>query len=254
MLQYMLNAHYLDRYDPNEILNYGCWCQTNPDHINHRRGTPVDSVDRKCQNWYRCQRCVSMDTFGQCSASEVILFKKNEMTTFLSKYIPFTLTQLPRVSSAPARTLIVKIWRVNVTLLLWIRLFSVWMNSTGEDLWSCFKKYSIFINCPSKYSYYANSHGWEPSTQCTPNPFSRGPPDQCCGTYPTRYPYNSEDGNRGCCNGHTFNSLTHECCNTVLLAAGSCPQTTTPAPNPCSPDPCQNGTCMDTSADTGISG
>ncbi|CAG5089189.1 Oidioi.mRNA.OKI2018_I69.PAR.g12119.t1.cds [Oikopleura dioica] len=181
MLQYMLNAHYLDRYDPNEILNYGCWCQTNPDHINHRRGTPVDSVDRKCQNWYRCQRCVSMDTFGQCSASE-------------------------------------------------------------------------FINCPSKNSYYANSHGWEPSTQCTPNPFSRGPPDQCCGTYPTRYPYNTEDGSRGCCNGHTFNSLTHECCNTVLLAAGSCPQTTTPAPNPCSPDPCQNGTCMDTSADTGISG
>ena len=76
MLQYMLNAHYLDRYDPNEILNYGCWCQTNPDHINHRRGTPVDSVDRKCQNWYRCQRCVSMDTFGQCSASEVIWFKR----------------------------------------------------------------------------------------------------------------------------------------------------------------------------------
>ena len=71
MLQYMLNAHYLDRYDPNEILNYGCWCQTSPDHEKHRRGTPVDSVDRKCQNWYRCQRCVTMDTFGQCASNEV---------------------------------------------------------------------------------------------------------------------------------------------------------------------------------------
>ena len=113
---------------------------------------------------------------------------------------------------------------------------------------------SIVFSLTEFNSYYANSHGWQPSTQCTPNPFSRGPPDQCCGTYPTRYPYNSEDGARGCCNGHTFNSLTHECCNTVLLAAGSCPMTTTPAPSPCVPDPCQNGTCMDTSADTGISG
>ena len=113
---------------------------------------------------------------------------------------------------------------------------------------------SIVFSLTEFNSYYANSHGWQPSSQCTPNPFSRGPPDQCCGTYPTRYPYNSEDGARGCCNGHTFNSLTHECCNTVLLAAGSCPLTTTPAPSPCAPDPCQNGTCMDTSADTGISG
>jgi hypothetical protein len=113
---------------------------------------------------------------------------------------------------------------------------------------------SIVFSLTEFNSYYANSHGWQPSTQCTPNPFSRGPPDQCCGTYPTRYPYNSEDGARGCCNGHTFNSLTHECCNTVLLAAGSCPMTTTPAPSPCVPDPCQNGTCMDTSANTGISG
>ncbi|CAG5089183.1 Oidioi.mRNA.OKI2018_I69.PAR.g12117.t1.cds [Oikopleura dioica] len=179
MLQYMLNAYNLDKYIPSEILNYGCWCQTSPEHLKHRRGTPVDTVDRKCQNWTRCQKCIQMDTFGQCNPTE-----------------------------------------------------------------------QVYQVC-----YYANSHGWDPSTQCEPNPFSRGPPDQCCGEFPTRFPFNTEGGTRGCCNGHTFNAATLECCGTTLVASGSCPATTTqPPPDPCNPDPCQNGVCANTEADTGISG
>lgn len=72
MLQYMLNAYNLDKYVPSEILNYGCWCQTSAEHLRHRRGTPVDTVDRKCQNWTRCQKCIQMDTFGQCNPTEQV--------------------------------------------------------------------------------------------------------------------------------------------------------------------------------------
>ena len=126
MLQYMLNAHYLDRYDPNEILNYGCWCQTSPDHEKHRRGTPVDSVDRKCQNWYRCQRCVTMDTFGQCAANEVFSRRYRCLKkACFSKFTPYSSTHRPKALSAQARTQTANKWLAIAMLHLLIQSFSV---------------------------------------------------------------------------------------------------------------------------------
>ena len=76
-----------------------------------------------------------------------------------------------------------------------------------------------------------------------------------CSVINFRFPFNTEGGSRGCCNGHTFNTANLECCGSTLVASGSCPATTTqPPPDPCSPDPCQNGVCMNTEADTGIAG
>jgi len=40
------------------------------DFVKYRRGTPVDNVDRKCQNWFRCNKCISMDTYGQCDPTQ----------------------------------------------------------------------------------------------------------------------------------------------------------------------------------------
>ena len=51
---------------------------------------------------------------------------------------------------------------------------------------------------------------------------------KCCGEYPARYPFNSEDGAQGCCNGKTFNALSLECCNDALLAVGTCSATAPP--------------------------
>lgn len=32
----------------------------------YRRGAAVDSVDRRCQNWHRCSKCIKMDSGGEC--------------------------------------------------------------------------------------------------------------------------------------------------------------------------------------------
>merc|ERR1712048_817091 len=110
------------------------------------------------------------------------------------------------------------------------------------------------------------------------------------GTFPARYPFNSEDGARGCCNGKTFNAVSLECCQDTLLSVGSCAATqapgTTPPPTcaclnggtcntspygttctcppgytgslcewgPCNPTPCLNGQCLETAETTGITG
>ena len=40
------------------------------DFTKYRRGPPVDNVDRKCQNWFRCSKCVIMDSAAQCDPSK----------------------------------------------------------------------------------------------------------------------------------------------------------------------------------------
>jgi hypothetical protein len=46
--------------------------------------------------------------------------------------------------------------------------------------------------------------------------------NQCCGDYPSRYPFSSQY-DRSCCGGRTYNPLYYECCpgNTVKLS-GTC--------------------------------
>ena len=36
--------------------------------------------------------------------------------------------------------------------------------------------------------------------------------DDCCGEYPMRFPYSTEDGKRGCCSGKTFDAQNLLCC------------------------------------------
>ena len=49
----------------------------------------------------------------------------------------------------------------------------------------------------------------------------------CCGNYPNRFPFNTQDGNRACCEaddetGVTYNSNLYECCAGSLSSIGSC--------------------------------
>ena len=54
----------------------------------------------------------------------------------------------------------------------------------------------------------------DPGTTSTPIPKW-----DCCGTYPDRFPYKPNGGNRGCCDGHTYNTLTLSCCASGNTAA-----------------------------------
>ena len=36
------------------------------ENAQYRRGPAIDPVDRRCQNWWRCSKCVKMDSGGSC--------------------------------------------------------------------------------------------------------------------------------------------------------------------------------------------
>ena len=41
--------------DPNDILNYGCWCNMDngESHVSKGKGQPLDEIDQACQAWHR---------------------------------------------------------------------------------------------------------------------------------------------------------------------------------------------------------
>ena len=46
---------------------------------------------------------------------------------------------------------------------------------------------------------------------------------QCCGAYPNRFSFNTNDGAKNCCGDVTYNTGKHDCCNNSFLAAiGEC--------------------------------
>ena len=86
-------------------------------------------------------------------------------------------------------------------------------------------------------SYFQASNGWLPEDNCVAGE-AHFPVDQCCGSYPQRFPYSTAAG-KGCCNGKTFNSNAFECC-----ASGSIETIGTCGFDPCYPNPCVYGTCQ----------
>ena len=45
----------------------------------------------------------------------------------------------------------------------------------------------------------------------------------CCGSYPNRYPFKLQNGNRACCGSNTYNVQLLECCpNQSLTPIGNC--------------------------------
>ena len=64
------------------------------------------------------------------------------------------------------------------------------------------------------------------------NNLAQLPANECCGNYPDRFPFNSENGTRGCCHGKTFDSANLMCCvdGSVDIV--------------CETDPCQDNKCI----------
>merc|ERR1712117_99516 len=61
-------------------------------------------------------------------------------------------------------------------------------------------------------------------TTAVPETTSGIPAQECCGSFPDRFPYRPQGGARACCNGVTYSTATLECCSGGFTAAiTTCP-------------------------------
>merc|ERR1711881_307334 len=66
------------------------------------------------------------------------------------------------------------------------------------------------------YQDYSHALGFDPATDvgCPVKKGTHGAGIEkaCCGHYPTRFPYKTLDGDRGCCGGRTYSTTILNCC------------------------------------------
>lgn len=204
MLNKLLKVNKLN-FDTSQLLQFGCWLQlANEDAwIVSNKGDPVNELDAAGRQWYKCHQCTSVDE-SHCMG----ISQNYGSPVYDKKTKSFSCPGQPNTCDYNACSCDVQL---------------------AEDLSSLVDYY---------YDEFNSETGiFDPKQKClaaTGN--GAGMADQCCGNYPLRFPFHSDNGKRGCCNGKTFDSSNMMCC-----ADGNIDISCEPQSNPCQPNPCNNG-------------
>ena len=185
------------------MLSYGCWCNLYKDRKHARKGLgrPLDAFDIACQHWQQCHQCTQMDD-TDCTPLLVpydLSFKK----TINSYGITKQEVSCDKASDGCAH------WNCQCDANLAKQMVTLVMR--GE-----FDPRNVHSN-PE----------FDASRQCewTGNYETH---DECCGTYPLRFPFSTGYGNRACCMNKTYNTAEGICCDDgVVSGSGSCNKLTT---------------------------
>ena len=188
----------------DDVFNYGCWCNMNNglDHVQKGKGQPLDAIDEACQAWHRCTTCIRMD--------DTDCVPLNEKYDFLtgSKYNP-------QVSCTD--------------------------NPSGCADWSC----QCDVHFVKSVIDLINQDQFQPTLSHTNKSWNSGQckwegnfetQDECCGEFPSRFPFASNFGSRACCGNKTYQTETHDCCDgDKIRLRGQCGGDKPPSQPPSNP-------------------
>lgn len=158
---------------------YGCWCFINGRHsLESGSGTPVDEIDHSCMRFSKCYRCLAMD-FPNFDP-----FLKYSFDTTIDRCLP---TRSVITCLDPKGTMKRSMCECDKELALKLAVF--------EEDWD-----------PNNTDEHFFDRG-----QCITGQGQRV--DECCGVYPKRYPFSTNQGTRGCCGERIYSKEYFQCCN-----------------------------------------
>lgn len=163
---------FFEHDDLMKIYGYGCYCLNLGDRplSGMMNGVvPIDEVDEMCFRWTKCNRCAAIDEGEGCSA---------ETTKYRFK-----------LGSGPDDI-----------------ICQDKEGSCANDLCKCDREAVLNLRSMlgnlSGDSKYLSHNGFNPDTECKRRPNTRNTADsrtECCGEYPKRFPFNSNQ--KQCCDG-----------------------------------------------------
>lgn len=175
---------------------YGCWCIAHGENPTlATRGLPEDSVDAVCKDHALCYDCARMDYGIQCDATQMgydVMGNKDLLTG--TKYLS---------CDVDSNTVCQK------SLCECDKMLAEGLFRTDDEY--------------EKDLHIATS-GFDGHSDCEipPPVHDWGEMDQCCGEYPQRAPYRSDNGNRQCCGDKTYHTFYLECCKGEVKTKGYC--------------------------------
>lgn len=173
------------------LTNYGCWCNMKPGDLTKGAGLPQDSFDETCRNFQLCLRCARWD------AKQDGTYTCDPVT---DGYV-----------GVGSSNFVVDCDAGNPT-------------DCGAHLCMCYTNfYASLINylwsppaapySPSRAhpgNLYNPAGTFDYDTVCAPDGTGTGGDMDCCGLYPSRFPFSTS--NKGCCGNNIFNPIA-KCCD-----------------------------------------
>jgi len=174
-----------------QLDEYGCWCYFY-DNVGRGKGSPVDEVDGFCKVLGEGYECAIRDSDAaneDCVPWEV----PYQAGTGSGRALYDSCVQINGGQNCAARACAVELNFVENMIAL------------------------LFSGSQIDYPTYSHRNGFDPATDagCPVKPGKKGSSGakDCCGAYPSRFPYKTLDGERGCCGARTYSTAFLNCCS-----------------------------------------
>lgn len=189
------------------IQNYGCHCFPGQERAAGGHGPAVDAQDSLCRDLSRCHRCITME------------YGADVIDVDMDKY-RFRVVN----GDINCERNTVKGWHQSKRDLCECdarfarEMGKIWNDNTFNDYYWLMPK---DMRKKDKGKLIPDKPKFDITATCVGN--ESGKANNCCGTYPERYPYNSAD-QKGCCgNSGIFNTVINVCCPGDQIATpGDC--------------------------------
>jgi len=224
----------IDLFTISSVANYGCWCRFN--QYKPYKGTPQDTVDEACKQWYQNTDCLKMDYSTADAATGVSTFQCDDTIEYVdviaSLADPFddaTDYEAACAAANPGNDCASGACHVDAVFIRHVFSFlsdntlnmtlSGWYGFNG-NVCTGYVPFTGTTVMPVLATTGANA----PTTMAAGTTAAPVPSRACCGEYPKRFPYKTAGGDRQCCVDTSYNVNILECCiaTSLLAVIGTC--------------------------------
>ena len=211
----------MELFTISAIANYGCWCRFS----NYRpyKGPTQDPIDQTCKTWYQNYDCMGFDYNATCNTDVEYV---DAITSVFQPLSPSTdyVTECQNRNADPCAATACAV-----------------DSSFIRDIFNFLTDNTLNMTLSGFYGFDGSECGYrtnvvDDSSTIPPVPFTTQPPqsnpagvtvtavaqNDCCGSYPTRFPYKTNSGQKACCGQSTYSTGLLECCpneSTALIGA-----------------------------------
>jgi len=224
----------MDLFTLSNIFEYGCWCHFGDK--NPARGPSMDNVDGYCKQWYDSKDCVRIDNELAGTTCDTSMQYVDAIASLPFPFDPThnydTLCAAANPDGAYADAEEGACARDNCMIdAYFLRdIFNhMAFNNLNQTLSVAFG-FDTDYTCRGRSGLMASTVA--PFTTAAPVVVTTAAPGttatpiapwQCCGSFPARFPYKTNNGARDCCVDTTFATALLECCANGLTAViGAC--------------------------------
>merc|ERR1711879_171235 len=179
------------------LEGWGCWCQFDENSLKGR-GSPINEIDRARQVLVHGYKCNIMDSIDEGDNDCEPWSVPYNSSTGMGGQSLLDACAFRNENGCAERNCIVEGNFV-------ISLFTLLGNSHFVE------------------AQYNHDNGFDTDAECgVPQPIENAGGSltlECCGAYPVRFPYNTNNGNHNCCGQKVFNVNVMTCCDDDLVAA-----------------------------------